>query len=74
MAKSIGADMPATEGSVTRQVIPDLSDQGHVVVITQWHEQTQGEAVLSEYNNDARVALATELAGAAPGGFLGEIA
>ena len=74
LAFSIGADMPATAGYVRHDVVRDLADPGHVAVITQWHEQAQGEAVLKEYLNDPKIDQATKLAGGkAPAGFLGDV-
>ncbi len=73
LASQIGADMPATEGYIDHEVIRDFTDAGHVVVLTRWHEQSQGENVLKDYIKDAKVQKATELAGAAPGGFLGAV-
>lgn len=72
VAFSIGSDMTATEGCIRHDVVRDLSDSGHVAVITQWHEQAQGEAVLSTYLHDAKIDEVTKLAGGkAPAGFLG---
>lgn len=73
VAKAIGGDMPATTGYEGHDVIRDLTDPGHVAVITRWTSQDQGEAVLSEYLGDAKIKQATELAGGAPGGFLGSL-
>lgn len=70
VARGIGADMLPTAGYQSHQVIRDLSDSGHVVVITHWSEQSEAEAVLHEYQHDPKVAKATELGGA-PAGFLG---
>ena len=72
LATAVGGDMPATEGYIRHEVIRDIADAGHVVVITFWHEQAQGEAVLADYIKDAKIVRVTELAGAAPTGFLGQ--
>ena len=71
LATRIGNDMPATEGYLRHDVIHDAGDPAHVMVITFWQEQTQGERVLSGYVNDAKVSRATELLGVPPAGFLG---
>lgn len=39
-------------------VIQDTADPGHVVVMTRWSQQSEGEAVLGEYVHDAKVARA----------------
>lgn len=73
VAAAIGGDMPATEGYEGHDVIRDLGDRGHVVVITRWGTKDEGEAVLNEYIHDAKIERATQLAGAAPSGFLGAL-
>jgi len=73
VAQAIGADMPATVGYIGYDVIRDLADPGHVLVITRWNTQAEGQAVLASYIHDPKVARATELLGHAPQGFLGEI-
>ena len=73
LAGRIGADMPPTTGYLRHDVIRDLADAGHVVVVTEWAERAQGEAVLGEYIHDDKVERATALLGAAPTGFLGTV-
>lgn len=73
VARSIGADMPATDGYVGHDVIQDVADPGHVVVMTRWSQQSEGEAVLGKYVHNAKVAHAAELLGDAPSGFLGAV-
>lgn len=73
LATAIGADMPATHGYIGHDVIQDAADPGHVVVMTRWSQQSEGEAVLGEYMHDAKVARATELIGGSPSGFLGTV-
>ncbi len=71
LATSIGHDMTLTDGYARHEVIKDLTDPAHFAVITFWHEQSEGEAVLSRYINDPKIERATALIGAAPTGFLG---
>ncbi len=71
IATAVGVDMTKTNGYTSHSVIKDVADPGQVAVVTFWNEQSQGEAVLSEYINDDKIKRATELAGAAPTGFLG---
>lgn len=73
VARSIGNDMPATEGYIGHDVIQDTADAGHVVVMTRWGQQSEGEAVLTEYLHNPKVARASELLGDAPSGFLGAV-
>ena len=71
IASAIGHDMTLTEGYERHEVIRDVADPAHFSVITFWHEQSQGEAVLSDYIKDDKIARATTLIGGAPSGFLG---
>ena len=71
IATAIGHDMTLTEGYERHEVVRDVADPAHVAVITFWHDQAQGEAVLGNYINDDKIVRATELIGAAPTGFLG---
>lgn len=73
LATSVGTDMTKTVGYVRHEVVLDVADAGHVSVITFWDEQAQGETVLAGYINDAKIKSATDLAGAAPTGFLGVV-
>lgn len=73
IAQAIGADMPATAGCTGYDVIRDLADPGHVLVVTRWNARSEGEAVLRSYIHDHKVDRATELLGHAPDGFLGEV-
>ena len=73
VAEAIGGDMPSKEGYLSHEVIQDVSDQGHVMVSTLWGSRQQAEAVLSVYNNDPKIKRATELLGAPPTGFVGDV-
>lgn len=73
VAESIGGDMPSKEGYLSHEVIQDVSDAGHVMVNTLWNSRQQAEAVLTVYNNDPKVKRATELIGAPPTGFVGDV-
>ena len=71
IATAIGHDMTLTEGYERHEVVRDVANPAHVAVITFWHDQAQGEAVLGRYIHDDKIVRATELIGAAPTGFLG---
>ena len=73
LAESIGGDMPSKEGYLSHEVIQDVSDPGHVMVNTLWNSREQSEAVLTVYNNDPKIKRATELLGAPPTGFVGDV-
>ena len=74
LALGIGADMTPTAGCTRYDVIRDLADPGHVVVVTHWDTRSNGEAVLASYFGDPKVTRVAELLGQAPNGFLGEVA
>lgn len=73
LATAVGGDMSATEGYIRHDVIGDVQDPGHFAVVTYWHEQAQGEAVLGVYINDDKIERATRLIGESPSGFLGHV-
>ena len=73
VAESIGGDMPSKDGYLSHEVIQDVSDAGHVMVNTLWNSRQQAESVLSVYNNDPKIKRATELIGAPPTGFIGDV-
>ncbi|MFB7658171.1 MULTISPECIES: putative quinol monooxygenase [unclassified Streptomyces] len=73
LALAIGADMPATAGCTGYDVIRDLADPGHVVIVTRWNTRSEGETVLSSYVQDSKISRVAELLGQAPTGFLGDV-
>lgn len=73
VARSIGADMRTTDGYIGHDVVQDIADPGHVIVMTRWSQQSEGEATLGRYMHDPKVARASELMGDAPSGFLGTV-
>lgn len=73
LASAIGQDMPPLAGYQGHEVIQDVTDPGHVMVNTQWASQAEANVVLTAYQHDPKIARATELLGAAPTGFVGDI-
>ncbi|WP_462266901.1 antibiotic biosynthesis monooxygenase family protein [Mucilaginibacter sp.] len=73
LATAIGNDMPSKEGYLGHEVIQDVSDPNHLMVNTHWSDRQKAEAVLTKYNNDAKITRAKELLGNGPTGFIGEI-
>ena len=73
LAESIGGDMTSKDGYLSYEVIQDVSDPGHVMVNTMWGSRQQADAVLSAYINDSKIKRATELIGAPPTGFVGDV-
>jgi quinol monooxygenase YgiN len=74
LSLAIGSDMTATADCTGYDVIRDLADPGHVVIVTRWSSQSGGENVLATYYLDPKISRVTELLGRAPTGFLGELA
>ena len=73
LAVSIGNDMPSRDGYVGHEVIRDVTDANHLMVNTHWVDQQKAEAVLTKYNEDAKIQRAKELLKDGPTGFIGEI-
>ncbi|MGE0217310.1 putative quinol monooxygenase [Mycolicibacterium sp.] len=74
LSLAIGADMIATTDCTGYDVIRDLADPGHVVIVTRWSTRSGGEDVLATYPADPKIGRVTELLGQVPTGFLGELA
>ena len=73
LAHGIGGDMPPLDGYISHEVIQDVADENHLMVNTHWTDRKKAEAVLSNYNKDAKVKRAEELLKDGPTGFIGEI-
>lgn len=73
VAEAIGADMPSRAGFLEYRVVQDLTDAGHVMVITRWDGSASADATLGVYAHDAKVRRATELMGRPPSGFVGNV-
>lgn len=73
LAESIGNDMPSREGYLDHEVIRNVTDPNHLMVNTHWVDRQKAEAVLTLYNEDAKIKRAKELLKDGPTGFIGEI-
>ena len=73
LAKAIGNDMPPLSGYLDHEVIQDVADPGHLMVNTHWSSQQHAQAVLTAYNNDAKIKRAHELIPGGPTGFVGGV-
>lgn len=73
IATAIGADMTTTAGYQSHEVVRDVADAGHFMVVTRWGVRAEADAVLSTYQHDAKLARATALMGHAPTGFVGDV-
>jgi hypothetical protein len=55
-------DMPRFDGYVTHELIEDLDDPGHLLVVGQWTTRQRADEVLREYTNHPNARLANKLA------------
>ncbi len=70
---SVGQDMVPLKGYLAHEVIQDIKDSGHLMVNTLWESAEAAAAVLSKYQKDEKISRATELIGANPDGFTGNV-
>ena len=54
-------DMPKFAGYLTHELIEDLDDPGHLLVVGQWTNRQRADEVVREYANHANARLANEL-------------
>ena len=73
IATAIGVDMTATAGYLSHEVVRDVADAGHFLVVTRWGVRAEADAVLSHYQADSKIERATALMGHAPTGFVGDV-
>ena len=73
LAKGIGGDMPPLDGYLDYEVVQDIADPGHVMVITHWVDSDHANAVLSSYRHDPKIEKVTQLLSGSPSGFIGRV-
>jgi quinol monooxygenase YgiN len=49
VTEAIWRDMPGFEGYISHEVVADLDDPGHLLVISQWASRRDADASLREY-------------------------
>jgi heme-degrading monooxygenase HmoA len=59
--EAIWRDMTKFDGYLTHQLIEDLDDPGHLLVVSQWTTRQRADEVLREYANHANARHANEL-------------
>lgn len=59
--ETIWRDMTHFDGYLTHELIEDLDDAGHLVVVSQWTTRQRADEVLREYVNNANARRANEL-------------
>jgi quinol monooxygenase YgiN len=59
--EAIWRDMTGFDGYVSHELIEDLDDPGHVLVVSQWTNRERADEVLGEYASHANARRADEL-------------
>lgn len=49
VAEAIWADMPGYDGYVGHEIVRDLDEPGHLLVISRWSTREKADAVLADY-------------------------
>ncbi len=62
ITEAIWRDMPQFDGYLTHELIEDLDDPGHLLVVSQWTTRQRADEVLREYANHPNARHANELA------------
>ena len=61
ITEAIWRDMPVFDGYLTHELIEDLDDPGHLLVVSQWTTRQRADEVLREYANHPNARRANEL-------------
>ena len=67
----IWRDMPQFEGYLAHELIEDLDDPGHLLVVSQWTTRERADEVLRQYANHPNARRANELVARPRTRFLG---
>jgi quinol monooxygenase YgiN len=51
VTEAIWSDMPAFDGYLGHELIEDLDDPGHLLVVSQWTTREDADASLRQYTN-----------------------
>lgn len=71
VTEAIWRDMTGFEGYVSHELIVDVDDPGHLLVISRWTSRERADAVLREYAGHANAQRANELVSRPRTRFLG---
>src|SRR5262245_7873281 len=71
ITEAIWRDMTRFEGYLAHQLIEDLDDPGHLLVVGQWTRRSRADEVLHEYANHPNARRANELVSRPRVRFLG---
>ena len=61
VTEAIWRDMTAFDGYLSHELIEDLDDPGHLLVVSQWTMRERADAVLREYRGHPNARRANEL-------------
>jgi quinol monooxygenase YgiN len=61
ITEAIWRDMTQFDGYLTHELIEDLDDPGHLLVVSQWTTRQRADEVLREYANHPNARHANEL-------------
>lgn len=61
LTEAIWRDMTRFDGYLTHELIEDLDDPGHLLVVSQWATRQRADEVLHEYANHPNARHANEL-------------
>ncbi len=71
ITEAIWRDMPAFEGYISHELIEDLDDPGHLLVVSQWTTRERADSSVQEYADHSNVRRVNELVSRPRGRFVG---
>ena len=71
ITEAIWRDMPQFDGYLTHELIEDLDDPGHLLVLSQWTSRQRADESLRRYANHPNAQRANELVSRARKRFVG---
>jgi heme-degrading monooxygenase HmoA len=74
ITEAIWQDMSSLDGYVTHELIEELDDPGHLLVVSQWTTRQRADEVLSEYAGNPNARRANELVSRPRTRFVGHAA
>ena len=71
VTEAIWRDMTGFEGYISHELIEDLDDPGHLLVVSHWTSRERADAVLRAYAGNANARRANELVARPRARFVG---
>lgn len=72
VTEAIWRDMPGFDGYVSHELIEDLDDPGHLLVVSEWTSREHADASLREYASHPNVRRVNELVSRPRTRFVGQ--